>query len=419
MTDPLAIRRTLRPDSPSWQRTSAALLHEHAQGEGPLCAYVYDLSALAARARETRATLPGRCALYYAVKANTHPAVIAGLAPYVDGFEVASLGEINKIIAVIDQPRLIFSGPAKTDQDIAAALRVGGCLLNVESLHELRRVQLIAETLGVRVPVALRINPVGRTLSGTHQMVGVPTQFGIDETHATEAVLLTHTLPNIAFHGFHFHAVSNNLDANAHARFVARCLRWSLEMAARYGIDLTTVNVGGGIGIDYDLTAHFDLAAFCAALDALLAPQPEAIQVVFELGRWLVAAAGWYAAEIVDLKQNHGRFFAIIRGGTHHFRLPAAWRHSHPFAILPTVAWVYPFERPALRDVAIDVAGELCTPRDVLSSDTRIEQVRVGDILVFPLAGAYGWEISHHDFLSHPHPVMLVVDTDSPVGRHG
>ncbi|MGH3925444.1 MAG: alanine racemase, partial [Pseudonocardiaceae bacterium] len=284
MTDPLPVRRVLHPNSLSWQRVSAALLREHAQGEDPLCAYVYDLSALAAQARETRATLPGRCALYYAVKANAHPAVIAGLAPHVDGFEVASLGEINKITAVVNQPRLVFSGPGKTDQDIAAALRIGCGLLNVESLHELRRVQLIAETLGARVPVALRINPVGRALVGTHQMVGAPTQFGIDETHATEAVLLAQTLPNIALQGFHFHAVSNNLDANAHARFVARCLRWSLEMAARHRIDLTVVDVGGGIGIDYDLSAHFDLAAVCAGLDALLAPQSEAIQVVFELG---------------------------------------------------------------------------------------------------------------------------------------
>lgn len=415
-TEPIAPRFELRPDGRSWQRVSSALLREQAGSEGPLCAYVYDLSALCARARATRTALPARCELYYAVKANSHRAVIASLAPHVDGFEVASLGEITKVAEVVDKPRLIFSGPGKTDQDIATALRVGLHLLNVESLHELRRVQVIAEALGVRVPVALRINPAGGVLPGTHQMAGIATQFGIDEARAVEAVLLASALPNIALHGFHFHAVSNNLDAAAHARFVNGCLQWSLEMAARRNINLTVVDVGGGIGIDYGLASHFDLTAFCASLDALLAPQQETIRILFELGRYLVAPAGWYAAEVVDLKQNHDRFFVIVRGGTHHFRLPAAWRHSHPFIILPTTAWDYPFTRPVLADVAVDVVGELCTPRDVLSSATQIAQVRVGDILVFPLAGAYGWEISHHDFLSHRHPVTLVIDAEPPGG---
>jgi diaminopimelate decarboxylase len=412
--EPVALRFALRPDGPNWQCVRAAVRRHQAQSEDPLCAYVYDPSVLVTRARATRAVLPARCELYYAVKANAHPAMIAALVSHVDGFEVASRGEINKVSQVVNQPWLVFSGPGKTDQDIAAALRAGSCLLNVESLHELRRVQLIAEALGVRAPVALRINLIGSALPGTHQMAGVATQFGMDEAHATQALLLAASLSNITLRGFHFHAVSNNIDATAHVRFVAECLRWSVEMAARHGIDLAVVNVGGGIGIDYDLTCRFDLAAFGASLDALLRSQPEVMRIVFELGRYLVAPAGWYAAEVIDVKQNHGRFFVVVRGGTHHFRLPAAWRHSHPFAILPAIAWRYPFKRPVLRDVAVDVVGELCTPRDVLSRDTQIEQLGVGDILLFPLAGAYGWEISHHDFLRHPHPVTLVVGADPP-----
>ncbi|MGH3548518.1 MAG: hypothetical protein ACRDQU_10500 [Pseudonocardiaceae bacterium] len=159
--------------------------------------------------------------------------------------------------------------------------------------------------------------------------------------------------------------------------------------------------------------AGFDLARFGDGLGAAIERLPRGVRLIFELGRFLVAGAGWYAAEVIDLKHTHNRRFAVLRGGTHHFRLPAAWGYSHPFAVLPIEAWRYPFARPEVRSVALTVAGELCTPRDVLARDVWVQRLRVGDVLVFPLAGAYGWEISHHDFLSHSHPAQLIC------GAHG
>jgi diaminopimelate decarboxylase len=94
----------------------------------------------------------------------------------------------------------------------------------------------------------------------------------------------------------------------------------------------------------------------------------------------------------------------VVRGGTHHFRTPYAQGHSHPFTVLPVEDWSYPWRRPELRDATVNVVGQLCTPKDVLAFDAPIDQVRVGDLLVFPYAGAYAWHISHHDFLRHPHP---------------
>ncbi len=114
---------------------------------------------------------------------------------------------------------------------------------------------------------------------------------------------------------------------------------------------------------------------------------------------------------MVDLKRTHGRWFAVLRGGTHHFRLPAAWRYSHPFEVLPVEQWPHPYPRPEVRDVAVDAVGELCTPRDVLTREQRVDRLRVGDVLVFGNAGGYGWDISHHEFLRHPHPQMLVVES--------
>ena len=108
--------------------------------------------------------------------------------------------------------------------------------------------------------------------------------------------------------------------------------RWSVQTAATHRIPLEIVNVGGGFGIDYTGDARFDLSVLGDRRWAG-SPLPPGVRLVFELGRYLAADAGWYAAEVLDLKRTHGRWFAVLRGGTHHFRLPAAWGYSHPFTV--------------------------------------------------------------------------------------
>jgi 2-[(L-alanin-3-ylcarbamoyl)methyl]-2-hydroxybutanedioate decarboxylase len=364
----------------------------------PVCAYVYDTAVLRERASAVRAALPASAVLLYAVKANGHPAVAATLASTVDGLEVASGGELAAALGAGTR-RVVFSGPAKTDAELAAAV-AAGATVNVESELELRRLAHVAGGRGVRV--ALRVNRSGTALHGSHQMTGTATQFGIDEASLVDVARVATGLPGVELVGPHLHAVSNNLDAAAHAGFVRDALDW----AAGSGIPAREVNVGGGFGVDYTGGRHFDLDALRAGLAGL---PPDAPTLVFEIGRYLAASAGWYAAEVLDLKRTHGRWYALLRGGTHHFRLPAAWGYSHPFTVLPTGGWAYPFGRPEVSNVELDAAGELCTPRDILCRGQRVDRVRVGDVLVFGNAGAYGWDISHHDFLRHPYPQMIVV----------
>jgi diaminopimelate decarboxylase len=369
----------------------------------PVCAYVYDTGVLRRTVAAVRAALPPGALLLYAVKANGHPGVVAALARHVDGLEVASGGELELATAA-GASTVVFGGPAKTDAELSAAV-AGGTLVHVESLLELRRLALAAGARPVRV--ALRVNRAGAGLAGTHRMTGVPTPFGLDETVLDEAVALARDLPAVRLVGFHLHAVSNNLDATAHAAYVADALDWSVAAAHRLGVALEYVNVGGGFGVDYTGDRRFDLDALRSAL-AAVAP-PSGVTLAFEPGRFLVAAAGWYAAEVLDLKRTHGRWFAVLRGGTHHFRLPAAWGYSHPAAVVPVDGWPYPFTRPEVRGAAVDVVGELCTPRDVLARDVAVHRLRVGDVMVFGNAGGYGWDISHHDFLRHPYPRMVVI----------
>jgi diaminopimelate decarboxylase len=378
------------------------------QADRPVCAYVYDTGVLRRRAAAVRAALPAGAQLLYAVKANGHPAVIAALASTVDGLEVASGGELA-LARAAGVRRVAFGGPGKTDAELADAV-AAGATVNVESLLEIRRLAVQADrrpaaagTAGP-VQVTLRVNRASAALPGSHQMTGASTPFGIDEAQLDDAVAAVREETSLDLVGFHLHAVSNNLDAVAHGGFVTEAVDWARAAAARYGIALREVNVGGGFGVDYVGDARFDLEKLGVAL-------PSGVPLVFELGRYLTAPAGWYAAEVLDLKRVHGRWFAVLRGGTHHFRLPAAWGYSHPFAVVPLDDWPYPYPRPQVRDVPVDAVGELCTPRDVLTRAQPVQRLRVGDVLVFANAGGYGWDISHHDFLRHPHPQVLLVES--------
>jgi 2-[(L-alanin-3-ylcarbamoyl)methyl]-2-hydroxybutanedioate decarboxylase len=382
-----------------------------AAGDGPVCAYVYDLDGLRAHAAAAVAALPAGTELFYALKANSERPIIEALAGVVAGFEVGSAGEIALVRAAAPGAPIIFGGPGKTDAALTVAAREGVTAVHVESLHEVRRAEYVAAGLGVTLPVALRVNLAGPLPVATLAMAGRPTQFGIDEHDVPDALALVQRCRHLEFVGFHFHCLSNHHDAAAHARLVAGYLQRARGWAASAGLALRVVNAGGGIGVDYGrLDCPFDWDGFCAALaggldDGVADP----VRLRFECGRYLVAGWGAYVAEVLDVKSNHGACFAVVRGGTHHFRLPASWGHSHPFTVIPVDDWAYPFARPGVRGRPVTVAGELCSPKDVLARDVPLDELRAGDLLWFHHAGAYGWSISHHDFLSHPHPRRVFI----------
>jgi diaminopimelate decarboxylase len=363
----------------------------------PRCAYVYDTAALRTRTATLRAALPTGTILLYAVKANGHPAVVRTLAEACDGLEVASGGELELAVAA-GARRIAFGGPAKTDAELAAAV-AAGAWINVESAHELRRLA----ALSPKTTISVRVNRASSVVAGTHAMTGGPTPVGVDEAQLPDVLALAETLPGIRVAGFHLHAVSNNLDGRAHAAFIDDAIAWSVATARRHGIELRSINVGGGLGVDYLSDATIDLTPLSSVR------APAGVELILEPGRILAADAGWYAAEVLDLKHTHGRTFAVLRGGTHHFRLPAAWGYSHPFSVLPVDEWPYDFDRPSVTDTDVDAVGELCTPRDVLTRGRHVDRLRIGDMLVFGRTGAYGWDISHHDFLRHPPPSFVVL----------
>ncbi len=403
----------------------------------PVCAYIYDLAGIQQQVRQMLATLPQRTSLFYAIKANPDVRIIQALLPWVGGFEVASIGELLKVRSVSRDVPILFGGPGKKEHELEQAIENGVYALHVESLLELRRIIYIMNKRNEQnnrlatsssagsdavqaiasepVRILLRINLHSASLPQTAiTMGGKATPFGLDEHLLDEAMTIIQQEGTgaVQLSGFHFHSLSNNHDANLHADMVELYLTRAAQWKERYQLErLELVNAGGGLGVSYDeATPDFDWEAFTARIAAspAHAALPET-RLIFEPGRLIVADHGYYAAEIIDLKQSHEQQFAVLRGGTHHNRLPASWGHNHPFEIQATEHWHYPWQRPEWTDTRVSLVGELCTPKDRLHTDAYVERIRVGDIVVFVQSGAYCWTISHHDFLGHPHPQFYYI----------
>ena len=385
-------------------RVTAALAQAKARHSDPLAVFIYDLPALRHHVSEMMAALPAGVELFYAIKANSEAPVLQTLAPLVDGFEVSSGGEIARLESGGSDKAIIFSGPGKLDADLRRALGHRECTIHVESLNEITRLATLAREAGRLQPVFIRINPqLPAQITSRLAMAGTATPFGIDESDLAEAVRRVDSASHLVLKGFHVHAMSHQQDLRRHRELMAFYLqRWPQWKAlSAQPQNITHFNVGGGIGVNYLGNAQFEWPDFCTALAALLDECDDRPTLRFEPGRYVSAFCGYYAIEVLDQKFSHGKGFLVCRGGTHQFRLPVAQGHDHPVIHLP--------EEP-IADVAPQewtIVGQLCTPKDILSRDRRLSGVKPGDLLLLPMAGAYGYNISHADFLCHPRPELI------------
>ncbi|TDV70452.1 type III PLP-dependent enzyme [Pseudomonas sp. LP_7_YM] len=380
----------------------AAIKEARALEADPLATFIYDLDALKQHVGDVMAALPAGVELYYAIKANSEALMLETLAPLVNGFEISSGGEIERVMACPTRKPYVFSGPGKLDSDLRSALLNKVEAIHLESLNEIARLQRLAEEAGRVQPVFLRINPqLPAAQSSKLAMAGTATPFGIDEADLAEAVRCVDNASHLTLMGLHVHAMSHQLSVERHEQLLDFYLqRWQKWKAlARYPEQLTHFNVGGGIGVDYLTPQRFDWQRFCRYLETRLGEQRDAPILRFEPGRFISAYCGYYVIEVLDSKTSHGEQFLVCRGGTHQFRLPVAQSHDHPLIHLPGVP-----PTAASAEQAYTVVGQLCTPKDILSRRQPLKGVNIGDLLVLPLAGAYGYNISHADFLCHPRP---------------
>lgn len=400
--------------------STPVLDHLRATAELPLPAYVTDHAGLARHVRSVRAALPPGVELLYAAKANPDPAVLQTLRPHVDGIEVASGGELRHVRAAVPDAPLSFGGPGKTEAELALAVEAGVHRVHVESRHELR---VLGRLVGPSRPldVLLRVNAPLRVPGAPLAMGGGPSPFGLDPAQLDAAADDVAATPGLRLRGLHLHMASG-LGAPDCARLAEEALDWALAWSRRTGHRLEELDLGGGMAVDYaDPANGFEWAAYGSRL-AALADRSPGVTLKIEPGRSLTAYAACYVTRVLDVRRSYGRAFAVVQGGTHHLRTPAARGHDQPFTVLPVDDWSDGADRPGVLDESVTVVGQLCTPRDVLARDVVLPALRAGDLLVFAMAGAYAWNISHTAFLMHPPPTFVHLpaappDDTYPTGR--
>lgn len=378
-----------------------------AAGDTPL--FVYDSQMLAARVAEWRAAMPGEVQLHYAMKANPYAPLLAYMAQLVDGFDVASGGELKAALASgVAAEDISFAGPGKRDRELEAAI-AAGVTLNLESAGEATRALSIGARLGVTPRLAVRVNPDFDLKGSGMKMGGGAKPFGVDA--AEVPALVRHLLDAGAdWRGFHIFAGSQALDAGAIAETQAQTVALAARLANEIGAAPPLVNLGGGMGVPYfPGDKAVDPAAVGAALAETLDARDRALEdsrFAMELGRWLVAEAGVYLTRVVDRKVSHGETFLVTDGGLHH-QLAASGnfgtviRRNYPIAIANV------FGREPVETVS--VVGCLCTPLDRLGDQVALPYADVGDLVAIFQAGAYGASASPASFLGQgPAREMLV-----------
>ena len=386
-------------------RTASALVAE--AGQTPL--FVYSAAMIRRRVRDLLAVLPNRVAVHYAVKANPYGPVLQLMSELVDGFDIASAGELNLVQQVgIDPHRISFAGPGKRTAELEVAI-AAGVTLNLESEGEASRALAAADRLGITPRLAIRVNPEFDLKGSGMKMGGGAKQFGIDAERVPALARMV-IASGAEWRGFHIFAGSQALSAAAIIDTQAQALALAAQLAEASGAALPHCNLGGGLGIPYfPGDAQVDSAAIGAALGEALEQLPGVLaetQFCLELGRYLVGEAGVYLTEIVDRKVSHGEVFLITDGGLHH-QLAASGnfgtvvRRNYPVAIATK------FDAPVEEEAS--VVGCLCTPLDRLAEKGGFPRADVGDLIAVFCAGAYGASASPAQFLGHgPAAEMLV-----------
>ena len=371
--------------------------------------YAYDRQLISERVASLRRHLPPEVHLHYAMKANPMPAVVQHIAPLVDGLDVASGGELRVALdAGVSPDTISFAGPGKSDAELSQAL-AAGIVVNLESEREMERIAALGASLGVRAPVAVRVNPDFELKSSGMKMGGGPKQFGVD-AERVPAMLTRLGQLGLDFRGFHIFSGSQNLRADS----IMDAQGKSLELAARLAVHapapVRSVNIGGGFGIPYFPGEQaLDVATVGAELGRIL-PQyaqrlPQA-RIVIELGRYLVGEAGLYVCRVIDRKVSRGQVFLITDGGLHH-HLAASGnfgqviRKNYPVVVGNRV-------QGSGRET-VSVVGPLCTPLDLLAESMELSRADEGDLIAVYQSGAYGLSASPGAFLSHPAALEVLV----------
>jgi len=377
-------------------------------------AYIYDTAPLKRRINCLKRIMPQGVEVFYAMKANPHPAFLAAaLDADVTGIEIASLGEAFKAIdAGFSPAQLIYTGPGKSIEELTWCVENHIRTIHIESLVEAHRIQSLCEARNCKQDILLRINANFDIHDAQTTFSGGSKKFGIDEEQLDVALPQILALDKLNFRGLHVYAASGvlNVDDLLHNCKLVFDLTQRIETQYQ-DVTCDIIDFGGGFGVDYlEEGTDFAAQAYADGLAAMIQDYGfKNRHFVLELGRWLAAECGWFCTEIIDIKTSRGKKQVVCAGGINHFRRPAALAINHPTSIININKPKLFDGQESIHQEKVYFGGPLCTSADKLANDVYIEEAHIGDIAVFGLAGAYGLSMSNTGFLSHALPQEIVI----------
>jgi len=348
--------------------------------------YYYDMTLLeeTLAAAKTAADRRG-FHLHYALKANFNERILASIQSKGFGADCVSGNEVQRAVDMGFAPaQITFAGVGKSDREIVSALRHGIFAFNVESVQEMEVINGLAGGLGLKANVSLRINP--NVDARTHRYITTgldENKFGVPAGELERAAALVREAENTELVGLHFHIGSQITDMDVFKRLCAKVNEWKNWFEER-GTAIRVLNVGGGLGVDYqnpdgcpvpDFESYFDV------FDHFL--EREASQEVhFELGRALVAQCGSLVSRVLYTKSGAKKNFLVLDAGMTELMRPALYQAYHK--IEPV------FPRDGSPMVNYDVVGPICESSDCFGQDVPLPEARRGDLIAIRTAGAYG-----------------------------
>ena len=346
--------------------------------------YYYDMELLRATLEECRSQA-GKYGykVHYAIKANDQQRIVDTVCSYGFGVDCVSGGEIELAVeSGFDPAKIVFAGVAKTDAEIRLALKVGIGCFNCESIPEIERIDELAGEMGLRAYIAIRVNP--DIDAHTHKYISTgleENKFGISIRAFDTVVETLSAVKNIDFRGLHVHVGSQITEMSV---FALACKR-TVDLMHRFeraGFPVKSINLGGGLGVDYEHPVANPMPQFDAWFATVnenlpLAPGQE---LHFEPGRSLVAQCGDLISRAVYVKQGIDRKFVILDAGMNDLIRPALYQAYHDVENLTSDGQMQRY----------DVAGPVCESSDSWGEGLMVAEAHRGDLFAIHSAGAYG-----------------------------
>lgn len=359
--------------------------------------YVYSAATLSQHLEAWQKPLGDRGMICYAVKANSNIGVLSLLAAQGSGFDIVSIGELQRVLAAGGDPsKIVFSGVGKTAAELRFALDMNIHCFNVESEFELELLNQVAGELGVQAPMSLRVNPDVDAKTHPYISTGLSeNKFGVDIKIAAQVYARAAELPNIRVIGVDCHIGSQLTELTPYWDALDRVLHL-VDQLAEQGIELEHIDLGGGLGVTYKDEVPPVPADLYAGIFERMGDRPQ--QLVFEPGRSIAANAGVLVTEVLVTKESPAKNFAVVDAAMNDLLRPALYQSwMNITAVIQNDA----------ESKTWDIVGPICETGDFLGKDRELS-IKETDLLCIHSAGAYGFTMSSN-YNSRPRAAEVIV----------